>query len=402
MTMCMNSLNILFKVVLGVLIAMSCALGSAGQTPSDSIRVSLLTCAPGKALYSKFGHSAIRLTDPVNKTDILYNYGLFEYDTPNFYVKFIRGKLPYQLGVQSFRQFMWEYEYEHREVLETPLRLSPEHQAEFLRFLEVNYLPENRQYPYDFFFDNCASRIRDVLEKTAAMTYQPKDTIESTKAFRELLDEYIEMYPWINFGIDLILGLPADQKAGFRGEMFLPDYLAKNLKAGKSIQKPVAGTDTLLLSGQTREPNSKPALTPFLVFTLLFAAFVLLSGLAPKSKALLLADALFFIALGLAGSLLAFMWAGTDHDATHANLNLLWANPLALGAVAGLFFPSQRIWTALTTLGAGIALLGFPFLPQALHPAVIPIALTILLRCLYRLGIIPFKQKQAAVALQNA
>lgn len=392
----MNSLNILFKVVLGLLMAMGGALESAGQPPSDSLRISLLTCAPGEALYSKFGHSAIRVMDPVNRTDIVYNYGLFDFDTPNFYVKFIRGKLPYQLGVQSFRQFMWEYEYEHREVLETPLRLSPEHQAALLRFLETNYLPENRQYPYDFFFDNCASRIRDVLEKTAAMTYIPQDTVESSKTFRELLDKYIGRYPWVNFGIDLILGLPADQKAGFRGEMFLPDYLAQNLKAGQSIQKPVTEPDTQLLSGLAGEPNRKPALTPFLAFSLLFVAFALLSGLAPTSKALLLADTLFFLALGLAGSLFAFMWAGTDHDATHRNLNLLWANPLALGAVAGLFFSSQRFWVAPTALGAGIALLGFPFLPQALHPAVIPIALTILLRCLYLLGVIPWKPRQAA------
>ncbi|MBK6947876.1 MAG: DUF4105 domain-containing protein [Haliscomenobacter sp.] len=393
----MNSQNILFKVAIGMRIARGGLWQSAAQYPTDSLRISLLTCAPGEALYSKFGHSAIRVADPANQTDIVYNYGLFDFDTPNFYVKFIRGKLPYQLGVQSFRQFMWDYEYERREVLETPLHLSPEHQAELLRFLEINYLPENRQYPYDFFFDNCASRIRDVLEKTAAMTYPPKDTMESSKTFRELLDEYIGMYPWINFGIDLILGLPTDQKAGFRGEMFLPDYLAKNLKAGQSIQKPVAAADTLLLSGQTGEPDHKPALTPFLAFALLFAAFALLSGLAPNSKALLLADALFFLALGLAGSLFTFMWAGTDHDATHCNMNLLWANPLAFGAFAALFYPSRRIWPALGALGAAIALMGFPFLPQALHPAVIPIALTVLLRCLYRLGVIPFKPKQALV-----
>ncbi len=398
----MNSQNILIKIAFAALIAVGGMLQSDGQAPAADVRISLLTCSPGQALYSKFGHSAIRVTDPANQTDIVYNYGLFDFDTPNFYIKFIRGKLPYQLGIQPFRQFMWEYEYENREVLETPLQLSPEHKAELLRYLEINYLPENRQYPYDFFFDNCASRIRDVLENSAAMTYIPKDTLKSSKTFRELLDEYIGTYPWVNFGIDLILGLPADQKAGFRGEMFLPDYLAANLKAGQSIRQPVTAPDRLLLSGQRGKPGPKPVFTPFLAFVLLFSVFALLSRLAPNSKALLLADILFFLALGLAGSLLAFMWAGTDHDATHRNLNLLWANPLAFGALAGLFFPSGRNGMILVGLGALIALLGFPLLPQKLHPAVIPIALTILLRCLYRLGIIPFSQKQPGIALEKA
>lgn len=347
---------------------------------TDSARVSLLTCSAGEALYSKFGHSAIRVHDPYDGTDIVYNYGLFDFNTPNFYLKFIRGKLPYQLGIQSFSDFLWEYQYEGREVQEMPLELGLEEKRQLLEFLAYNYRPENRKYPYDFFFDNCASRIRDVLENTAAMTYIPEDTVRPQKTFRQLLDEYIAQHPWIDFGIDLILGLPADRKASFRDEMFLPDYLAWNLEAGQTPRAPIAG-ETVLLLERIPPPASRSLLPPpFVFFSLLFLVFAIVSwkGAGWIRKSL---DAAFFLALGLSGALFTFMWAGTDHDATHANLNLLWASPLAFGALIAVFRPKQRFWfkaLAITTL---IALLGFPFLPQQMNPAVIPIMLISLLRC---------------------
>lgn len=351
-----------------------------GLAYTDSAMVSLLTCSPGSELYSKFGHSAIRVYDPYAGIDIVYNYGLFDFNTPNFYLKFVRGKLPYQLGVQRFYNFMWDYQSEGRKVEETPLLLDLDSRRKLLDFLEYNHRPENRQYPYDFFFDNCASRIRDVLEQSAGMTYARIAPGEKEKTFRQLLDDYIKKYAWIDFGIDLILGLPTDKKADFRAEMFLPDYLASNLQAGRADNRPVAGAPVLLLEPLPEAKNMSLLPPPFVFFSLLFlgAALFTWKGSRRVQKGF---DIIFFTVLGLSGALFIFMWGFTDHVATHANLNLLWANPLAFMVALSAAFGGRALWVKVVASLTLVALLGFPFLPQQLHPAVIPLMLTTLLRC---------------------
>lgn len=353
--------------------------------PTDSVAISLLTCAPGDALYSKFGHSAIRVKIPSNGLDIVYNYGLFDFRTPNFYTKFVRGKLLYQLGVQYFSDFLQEYEYEQRTVWETPLHLDSASRQQVLSFLDNNYRPENRKYPYDFFYDNCASRIRDVLEKSAAMAYMPGKNKAQQKTYRELLDEYIAPYPWIDFGIDLILGLPTDQQADFRAEMFLPNYLSKNITAGQVNTKPIAQPTTIIVPGAENQDIPKTIFTPLLVFSLLFLVFAALTWKA-SDRIKTVVDSVLFVSIGLSGILFTFMWLGTDHEATHRNLNLLWANPLAFAALAGTFSSRYTHWMKPVLFGALLVLVGYPFLPQHLHLAVLPISGIIALRTLDRLG----------------
>jgi hypothetical protein len=370
--------------------ALVAALFFWGQTGlfayTDSAAISILTCSPGTELYSKFGHSAIRVYDPYDGTDIVFNYGLFDFNTPNFYLKFIRGKLPYQLGVQRFYSFMWDYQSEGREVKETPLQLDLASRRKLLDFLAYNYLPEHRQYPYDFFFDNCASRIRDVLEQSAAMTYKRSAALGEQKTFRQLLDVYIQRYPWIDFGIDLILGLPSDQTADFRAEMFLPDYLADNLQAGVAGRKPIAGKPVLLLEEMPMTTAGILLPPPSIFFSLVFLGIVLLTWKGPV-RLQRAVDILLFGILGLSGTLFTFMWAGTDHLATHANLNLLWATPFALGAAAAVLFNGRRFWFKAVFATTLLALIGFYILPQQLHPATIPIMLASLLRCGVQMGL---------------
>ena len=368
-----------------ILLALVVGIQGRGLAYTDSAMVSLLTCSPGSELYSKFGHSAIRVYDPYAGIDIVYNYGLFDFNTPNFYVKFVRGKLPYQLGVQRFYNFMWDYQSEGRKVEETPLLLDLDSRKKLLDFLENNYRPENRQYPYDFFFDNCASRIRDVLEQSAGITYTRVVAGEKEKTFRQLLDDYIKKYDWIDFGIDLILGLPADQEADFRAEMFLPDYLANNLRAGRAGNNPVAGEPVLLLEPLPEAKNMSLIPPPFVFFSLLFLGAALLTWKGSR-RAQKSFDMLYFSLLGLSGALFTFMWVFTDHDATYANLNLLWANPLAFMVVIAAALGGRAFWLKVVAGLTLVALFGFPFLPQQLHPAVIPLMLITLLRCGVYLG----------------
>lgn len=352
---------------------------------TDSVRVSLLTCSPGDELYTQFGHSAIRLYDPYDGQDIVFNYGIFDFDTPNFYQKFIRGKLLYQLGVQPMSRFLQEYQYEGRAVIETPISLSPEDKQKLVEYLENNYLPENRYYKYDFFFDNCSSRVRDVLEKTAGIQYDGVDTVRPIKTFRQLLDEYILDNPWADFGIDLILGLPTDRPANFRYEMFLPDYLNKNLKAARLGRRRVMGADMEIVAPRPYQMSAGVLPKPIFFFSLLAALMLALTLWAPNWLKTV-ADTLLFTALGLAGCLFVFMWTGTDHYVTHRNLNLLWANPLFLLGITGLFRRNHRFWFLVLGALTAIALIGFPVLPQRFHVAVIPILVMILVRCADRLG----------------
>ena len=354
--------------------------------PGDSLTISLLTCAPGDMLYSKFGHSAIRVYAPLSGTDLVFNYGLFDFRTPNFYGKFIRGKLPYQLGVQRFDRFVQEYQYDGRKVVETPLVLDAASRARVLAFLENNYRPENREYLYDFFYDNCASRIRDVLEKAAGMDYPPAQAEGRKKTYRQLLHTYLQDSPWIKFGIDLILGMPTDQRADFRAEMFLPDYLSENLRAGQVGAQPVTGPEVVLVPARPQQGASFGFLTPTACALLLLflSLFVTLTG-TRRVKTLL--DTVLFSAAGLAGALFVFMWAGTDHEATHRNLNLLWANPLALAAPFLLDKPGRKPWFALLLFGALTTLLAFlGVLPQTIPFEVLPIVLALAVRYADRMG----------------
>lgn len=357
------------------------------QRLTDSTRLSLITCAPGEELFSKFGHSAIRAFDPVTSTDVVFNYGLFDFATPNFYTKFIRGKLKYMLGVQGTQDFIRIYQYEGREITEQPLRLTPEQRSRVVDYLLTNYRPENRFYLYDFFYDNCATRIRDILEEEFDTRLAPTGDYETEKTFRQLLDEYIGPFPWADFGIDLILGLPADRVAGFRNEMFLPDYLAAHFGRTELKGADLAPDPIVVVEGRVDHLTPSGAPTPLLIWSVLAGVVLLLTRWGPRGLRTVF-DTLFFLALGLAGALFVFMWVGTDHQATWRNFNLLWANPLWLLALVAIFRPAP--WNkAILWLATGLSVLtlaGFPFWPQQLHPAIIPLTLIAVLRAADRLG----------------
>jgi len=363
-----------------------CFLAQA-QRLTDSTRLSLITCAPGEELFSKFGHSAIRAYDPVTGNDVVFNYGLFDFATPNFYTKFIRGKLKYMLGVQGTRDFLRIYQYEGREITEQPLLLTPAQRSRVVDYLLTNYQPENRFYLYDFFYDNCATRIRDIMEEEFDTQLVPADGYTSDKTFRQLLDEYIGPFPWADFGIDLILGLPADRVAGYRHEMFLPEYLADHFARAQFNGSDLAPAPIVEVEGRVDYLTPSGTPRPLWVWSALAVAAILLTRWGSNSLRAIF-DVLFFLALGLAGALFVFMWVGTEHQATWRNFNLLWANPLWLFAIGAIFRPARwsRMLLWLAAALSASTLLGFPFWPQQLHPAIIPLVIVALLRASDRLG----------------
>jgi hypothetical protein len=301
-----------------------------GQNFGPDTKISLITIGPGKDLYSKFGHSAIRLSDPSNRIDLSYNYGTFDFDTPNFYPKFVRGKLDYILSVDKTEPLLRYYQRTGREVVEQELNFTQEEVSEVAAFLINNYKPENRTYKYDFFYDNCATRLRDIIEEKAEGRINYKATPKSGQVYRDKLIEKLKTSPLILLGINLILGPNTDRPIDLRGEMFLPSYLMDNIEyfAFDANEVPLVEARKLLFPEriQFAKPSlfQQPALYVFILF--LVSLYSYISGRFTRFQDML-GTVLFSIG-GICGVLFLFMWLGTDHQTTHMNLNLLWANPV--------------------------------------------------------------------------
>ena len=209
--------------VVGLCLLMS--LGTNAQTLSDSARISLLTCTPGKELYARYGHTAIRVYDVAQDLDIVFNYGIFSFDTDHFYWKFVRGETWYELGATSMKWFMREYNYEKRPVYEQVLNLTTEQREALWQALVINYQPENRKYLYNFVFDNCATRpyllIANVLEDTITSDY----TGNTGVTYRSFIRHYTGALTWANAGINLLFGPKADKPMTSDERLFLPEEL---------------------------------------------------------------------------------------------------------------------------------------------------------------------------------
>jgi hypothetical protein len=375
------------KIVLtGLFLTLSVISNAQQITPNA--KISLLTCSSGEELYSTFGHSAIRVKDTTTGQDIVFNYGVFDFDTPHFYWKFVRGKLMYQLAIQSTYRFIQVYNYEGRSVIEEQFNLTEKEKAQLINYLKKNYKPENRYYLYDFFYKNCSSIIWDVVKPRVDTKLNFDSTAYQPKTFRQMLYPSLEKMRWSKFGIDIALGLPADKTAGFVEQMFLPAYLSDNM-SHTYRNNPANGSKKLLLEEKTlvkknQDLNNSGLFTPSLVFCGIFLIFLVLTMIIPNSKITKTADYIFFSLQCLLGLLLLFLWFGTDHSAMNTNMNLLWANPIALILVFFMQKRKNKLKTAAVAfliITSAAVLIGWNLLPQQFNPVFIPICLTIIIRC---------------------
>lgn len=344
----------------------------------------MLTCAPGQELYSTFGHTAIRVVDSIQHTDIVYNYGTFDFSDPDFYSKFTRGKLDYFLSITSLPDFMYEYQSENRDVHEQVLALSDQAKKVIQQALNDNLAGAARYYKYDFLYNNCTSRVRDIVMKYGGLQADQRLVPPGT-SFRDMLHEYLDKgnQAWSKFGIDLVLGSPIDKKAGIAESMFLPDYLMKGIDSSvRSKDHPVLG-EKILINRGTAEPEPFRD-TPLLLFSVVALIQGVLSFLKNKIAVKLsrVFDFVLFLSTGLIGCLLLFMWLGTDHSACAANYNLLWAMPLNVVAAwavwkrPGWFRKYMSVYALLLL----VTLLGWLWLPQELNTGFLPIILLLLAR----------------------
>lgn len=355
-------------------------------TLSDSARISLMTVAPGEFLYSTFGHSAIRVLDPANRLDRCYNYGTFDFEQPNFIVKFCRGKLLYFLDIEPYKGFERGNLLDQRSMKEQILNLNTEQKQLLFNHLQENAREENRYYKYDFFYDNCATRIRDIVEKTFAQSLAwDSSSLAMGTTMRQLLFPYMSDKPWTLFGMNLALGYAADRHALAKDFMFLPDFMYE-MFAGARIN----GSAPLVV-GERHVPEMsfpKPEFKPgFFGRPLWVMSLVALIGLASmfNRRTERIFDTLFWFVLGAAGLVLALLWFATDHSATKTNFNLLWALPTHLL----VFWRSHKAgWIRQYFIVAGaLALLTLVFwyiIPQEMPVAAMPLAALVAVKGLWK------------------
>jgi hypothetical protein len=365
-----------FRSIMTVITMLFC-FGLNAQNGSG-LRVSLLTCSPGNELYSTFGHSAIRIIDSSRSTDRVFNYGTFDFSDPDFYSKFVQGKLLYFVSMENTTDFLLQYQYEQRKVVEQEIRLNDIERIQVQQFLLENLKPENRYYPYDFFFDNCTTRLRDLLEKSK----QPKPVLPAVMpantTFRNAIHRYLDIgnQHWSKLGIDLLLGSRTDRIMRVSEQQFLPDnlMLALDRCTNHSI---VQQTNTLYepTSGESNENPIQPLHASLMLVGLLSCLTIFEKKSSLIKKALVILDGFLLVAVGMLGLILAYAWFGTDHIMTKANYNLIWCLP-SLCIIPFLGSPkknSGRCFIQFHAILMILLLLLWFWLPQQLNIALIPL-----------------------------
>jgi len=351
--------------------------------------VSLLTADPGTELYSSFGHSAIRMREiGPDGRDLVFNFGTFDFDTPNFYGKFATGKLNYMLSVATYDRFIIEYDYYKRGLREQVLDLNQDQKDFLLQHLDAQYDPARRFYKYDFFYNNCATKIRDAFDIAMGEQLVWSDPIAEEKTFRNLIEEFVLPLPWADFGIDLALGAVIDRPATELEKQFLPTYMeqafANATIVENGVSRPLVKQSRVLLE-YPKENAQQSLLNPSVVFWLLAVVFAALTLYGfKKGKLMKGLDVALFGTVGILGVVVTFLWFFTDHSATAWNWNILWAFPGHLVLVWGLVARPNANWISsylLFVLGATVVvLLLWMFGLQSFSPALVPILLLLLLR----------------------
>jgi uncharacterized protein DUF4105 len=359
--------------------------GSYSQTTSKT-EVYLLTCGPGTDTYSIYGHSAIRIIMPDKNSDIVFNWGVFDFNTPNFTWKFAKGRLDYMLGTMSINGFLSGYKYEKRFVFSQKINLTEDEIERLIILVNENLKPENLRYRYDFFYDDCSTRIRDLLEKSIgkSLLYPPEEN-ERIPTFRELVGKYQNPYPWLNLGIDLIMGSPSDKEALCRDRMFLPIDMQNELvdtrinRSGKMI--PLLQNPEIILDFETPDHKLNFFLSPTFIFTLLLIIIIIISGLFKNSKIINLIDVLIYSTYSILALLMIFFNFFTDHQQMKWNLNIIWLNPIIIiGLILLILKKSGIVWFRLIFYVSTLFFVIQIVLPQDFNSAIIPLVVILIFR----------------------
>ena len=374
----MRKLLVLFLLFVGIL--------STNASSMDRVRISLLTCAPGSEIYALFGHSAIRYENPDQQEDWVFNYGMFSFKDPNFVMRFVKGETDYQLGVIPFAYFEAEYAMRGSSVYQQVLNLTNDEKELLVNLLKENYLPANRVYRYNYFYDNCTTRARDKIEESiqGKVVYTEN---EEEVSFRDILHEFMVDSHWSEFGIDLCLGSEADQPIDERKQMFAPFYMLEAAR-GAMIHRgdtvvPLVLEEVKIVDAVLEDEPAFPLSPMACSLLLLLVTMVVVAWSIRKGRSCLAWNVLLFFLQGIGGCIIAFLFFFSLHPTVGSNWLLMLFNPLPLLYLPVLIYRGIKgkkdpyHWYNLACLTSFMILM--PFLPQEFNPTVLPLALSLIL-----------------------
>ena len=361
-------------------------LGGLKVSATDGTRISLLTCAPGSEIYALFGHTAIRYENPALGQDWVFNYGMFSFDAPNFVMRFVKGETDYQLGVIPFQRFQLEYAMRGSSVYQQTLNLTAEEKERLVRLLEENYLPANRVYRYNYFYDNCTTRARDKVEECIqGKVVYPEHAADVS--FRRIVHEFTAGSQWSELGIDLCLGSEADKPIDGRKQMFAPFYLLEAAR-GAMIHRadtivPLVSEESLLVDAVLDDEPAFPLSPMVCSCFVLFMTMVIVGWSIRKKRSCLAWNVFLFLLQGLGGCIVAFLFFFSLHPTVGSNWLLILFNPLPLLYLPVMIYLGvKHKKDAYHWLNAAVLtsfMIFMPCLPQEFNLTVVPLALSLLL-----------------------
>jgi len=354
--------------------------------PSNDTTAYLLTCGPGTDTYSVYGHSALRIVMPEKHIDTVYNWGVFDFNAPNFVWNFAKGRLDYWVIAESSKGFLQSYFLEQRYVISQKINIDGTETRKLLELVNENMKPENIKYRYDFFYDDCTTRIRDLLEKSIGekLKYPPAES-GKVPSFREMVAKYQNPYPWYKFGVDLIMGSTADKKASFRDRMFLPidmkDELSKTVVHRSDKMIPLLQNPVVLIDFEAPVIKKMFLVSPPAIFTLAIILILILAALTKSRKTIRIMDIIIYSVFSVLSFLMIFFNFFTDHQQMRLNLNIIWLNPFIIVCLILLILnKTGTIWFRIVFYISAIFLLIHIVLPQEFNISFLLLTIILLIR----------------------
>lgn len=376
--------GLLYIVLTFILSVVNATAGAQSMRNPDSIQISLLTCSPGKEVWAQYGHTAIRYYDKESGEDLAINYGIFSLDQTYFIPRFVLGMTDYRMGVQPMDMFLAQYSYEGRGVVEQVLNLSAEDKEVIHKALQENMKPENVVYRYNYFFDNCTTRARDMLVNHlhGKVVYPPA---EEDATFRSMIHKWNNKYEWSQFGEDLLLGVNADRKTTKSEQQFLPENLRNDFDKATYKGKPLVKETNILLDAETEVAEPAFPLSP-LSIALIFAAISLVMMLFSyrRQQVYWAWDLALMLTSGLIG-IIFFIMIFSQHPCVSLNFILLFFNPLPLFFLYNTIKKKKIIWWKIWGVLIILGLFGSLF--QEIPLPILIVASFLLLHCIVHLRI---------------
>ena len=376
--------GLLYIVLTFILSVVNATVGAQSMTNPDRIQISLLTCSPGKEVWAQYGHTAIRYYDKESGEDLAINYGIFSLDQTYFIPRFVLGMTDYRMGVQPMDMFLAQYSYEGRGVIEQVLNLSAEDKEVIYKALQENMKPENVVYRYNYFFDNCTTRARDMLVNHlhGKVVYPPA---EEDATFRSMIHKWNNKYEWSQFGEDLLLGVNADRKTTKSEQQFLPENLRSDFDKATYNGKPLVKETNVLLDAETEVAEPVFPLSPLSV-ALIFAVISLVMMLFSyrRQQVYWAWDLALMLTSGLMG-IIFFVMIFSQHPCVSLNFILLFFNPLPLFFLYSTIKKKKVIWWKIWGVLIILGLFGSLF--QEIPLPILIVASFLLLHCIVHLRI---------------